>query len=202
MIEADAALRGVRYPEPVESAAWYVVAEALTNVVKHAHALLCVVAISPSGGHLVVEVRDDGRGFDPPPRAGLGLAGMADRMDIVAGRAVRERPGHRHPLRAELPLHPPAGERSAPIAFRIVLADDNYLVREGTRRLLEDSGEVIVAAVGSALELLDAVRPDRPRRCSPTSGCRRPPGRARTGPGMEGIEAARVIRRRIRRLAW
>ena len=43
--------------------------------------------------------------------------------------------------------------------LRIVIADDNYLVREGTRKLLEDSGEVTVqAAVGSAPELLDAVR--------------------------------------------
>jgi len=47
--------------------------------------------------------------------------------------------------------------------LRIVIADDNYLVREGTRRLLEDSGEVTVeAAVGSAAELLDAV-PSRTR---------------------------------------
>ncbi|HKS00923.1 MAG TPA: hypothetical protein VJS86_04540 [Arthrobacter sp.] len=43
--------------------------------------------------------------------------------------------------------------------LRIVIADDNYLVREGTRRLLEDSGQVtVLAAVGSAPELLDAVR--------------------------------------------
>lgn len=42
--------------------------------------------------------------------------------------------------------------------LRVVLADDHYLVREGTRRLLEDSGEVeVVAAVGSADELLEAV---------------------------------------------
>ena len=47
--------------------------------------------------------------------------------------------------------------------LRIVIADDNYLVREGTRRLLEDSGQVTVqAAVGSAPELLDAVRRARP----------------------------------------
>ena len=46
--------------------------------------------------------------------------------------------------------------------LQIVIADDNYLVREGTRQLLEASGEVTVqAAVGSAPELLDAVR----RRC-------------------------------------
>lgn len=42
--------------------------------------------------------------------------------------------------------------------LRIVIAEDNYLVREGTRRLLEDSAEVdVVAAVGSADELIDAV---------------------------------------------
>ena len=47
--------------------------------------------------------------------------------------------------------------------LQIVIADDNYLVREGTRQLLEASGEVTVqAAVGSAPELLDAVRRRRP----------------------------------------
>ena len=45
-----------------------------------------------------------------------------------------------------------------PEPLRIVIAEDNYLLREGVRRLLEDSGEVVVAAaVGSAPELLDAV---------------------------------------------
>ena len=43
--------------------------------------------------------------------------------------------------------------------LRVVIAEDNYLVREGRRRLLEDSGRVdVVAAVGNADELLDAVR--------------------------------------------
>jgi CheY-like chemotaxis protein len=47
--------------------------------------------------------------------------------------------------------------------LRIVMADDNYLVREGARRLLEDSGDVLVeAAVGSAPDLLDAVERLRP----------------------------------------
>ena len=42
--------------------------------------------------------------------------------------------------------------------LRAVIAEDNYLVREGLRRLLEDSGEVeVLACVGSATELLDAV---------------------------------------------
>ena len=70
----------------------------------------------------------------------------------------------------------------------VVLAEDNYLVREGTRRLLQDSGAVdVLAAVGTADELHDAVR-----RTSPDAvitDIRMPPGHH-----MEGIEAARAIR--------
>ena len=44
-------------------------------------------------------------------------------------------------------------------ALRVVIAEDNYLVREGLRRLLEDSGEIdVVASTGNATELVDAVR--------------------------------------------
>jgi len=77
--------------------------------------------------------------------------------------------------------------------LRIVLADDNYLVREGTRRLLEDSAEVIVAAaVGSAAELLDAVVRTGPDAV--ITDIRMPVAASTTGPSMEGIEAAHTIR--------
>ena len=82
-----------------------------------------------------------------------------------------------------------------PEPLRIVMADDNYLVREGARRLLEDSGDVVVAAaVGSAPELLDAVERLRPAAVltdirMPDSQ-RGPDGR----PSMEGIDAAHAIR--------
>src|SRR5712692_1526726 len=56
------------------------------------------------------------------------------------------------------PLACPSGRQRMDSPLRIVLAEDNYLVREGTRRLLEDSGEVsVLATVGTAAELLDAV---------------------------------------------
>jgi DNA-binding NarL/FixJ family response regulator len=75
-----------------------------------------------------------------------------------------------------------------PGVLRVVIAEDNYLVREGIRRLLEDSGEIdVVACTGNAAELLDAVR-----RFSPDAvltDIRMPPGHH-----MEGIEAARAIR--------
>jgi DNA-binding NarL/FixJ family response regulator len=80
--------------------------------------------------------------------------------------------------------------------LRIVIADDNYLVREGTRRLLEDSGQVTVqAAVGSAPELLDAVHRARPDAV--LTDIRMPAGSAadRTNePAMEGIDAAHRIK--------
>ena len=73
--------------------------------------------------------------------------------------------------------------------LRVVLAEDNYLVREGTRRLLEDSGQVeVVAAVGTAAELLDAVSRLRPEAV--ITDIRMPPGHH-----MEGIDAAHAIRR-------
>jgi len=73
--------------------------------------------------------------------------------------------------------------------LRVVLAEDNYLVREGTRRLLEDSGEIdVVAAVGNAEELRDAVRRFAPQAV--LTDIRMPPGHH-----MEGIEAAHDIRR-------
>jgi DNA-binding NarL/FixJ family response regulator len=80
---------------------------------------------------------------------------------------------------------------------RIVIADDNYLVREGTRRLLEDSGEVtVVAAVGSAPELLDAVRRTGPQAV--LTDIRMPPpgsaGQHGGAPAMEGIDAAHAIK--------
>jgi DNA-binding NarL/FixJ family response regulator len=83
--------------------------------------------------------------------------------------------------------------------LKIVMADDNYLVREGARRLLEDSGDVTVeAAVGSAPELLDAV--ERLRPAAVLTDIRMPParpgGQAKAGaqPAMEGIDAAHAIR--------
>jgi DNA-binding NarL/FixJ family response regulator len=81
--------------------------------------------------------------------------------------------------------------------LRIVIADDNYLVREGTRRLLEDSGQVAVqAAVGSAPELLDAVR--RSRADAVLTDIRMPPVGSVDGrdgrPAMEGIDAAHSIK--------
>jgi DNA-binding NarL/FixJ family response regulator len=76
-----------------------------------------------------------------------------------------------------------------PEPLRVVLAEDNYLVREGTRRLLEDTGEVdVVATAGDAAQLLRVVADQRPDAV--VTDIRMPPSHS-----MEGIEAAHAIRR-------
>jgi len=84
-VRADPALRGMRFPPPIEATAWYVLAEALSNVVKHAQASEVEVSLHRVDGSLRLSVRDDGLGFDPADRRGLGLAGLSDRLDTVNG---------------------------------------------------------------------------------------------------------------------
>jgi signal transduction histidine kinase len=105
VIEAETSLRGMRYAPHVETAAWYLLSEALTNAVKHSGAGRVTVGLAQPDGRLVVEVRDDGRGFDQAAARGLGLSGLADRMSVVHGTfAVTSRPGLGTTLRGEIPL--------------------------------------------------------------------------------------------------
>jgi signal transduction histidine kinase len=92
-----------RLPVPVETAAYYVVSEALTNAAKHAQASEVRVAASCSGGMLTVEVADDGVGGAGNGK-GSGLRGLADRVEALDGRlTVSSPPGLGTTLRAEFP---------------------------------------------------------------------------------------------------
>ena len=84
-----------RLPAPVEASAYFVVAEALTNVAKHSSAGHAEVVAQIDDGTLRVEVRDDGVGGASPD--GTGLVGLADRL-AVARRPARSRQpaGRRH----------------------------------------------------------------------------------------------------------
>jgi len=93
-----------RLPPPVEAAAYFVVAEALTNVVKYANASQAVVSVSRANGRAVVEVVDDGVGGADPGR-GSGLRGLADRVSALDGRLeLRSPEGAGTLLRAEIPV--------------------------------------------------------------------------------------------------
>ena len=84
------ALPEQRLPADLEVAAYFIVAEALTNVVKHARAAQTRVSVAVTAGLLTIEVTDDGRGG--ADRRGSGLTGLADRVDAMNGTLVLTSP--------------------------------------------------------------------------------------------------------------
>jgi signal transduction histidine kinase len=91
-----------RLPPPIESAAYFVAAEALTNAAKHSGASRVGITIDQSGEQVVVEVTDNGVGGAHP--TGSGLRGLADRVGAVGGTLeVESPPGGPTTVRAELP---------------------------------------------------------------------------------------------------
>jgi signal transduction histidine kinase len=99
-IEVDDA----RYPEPVEAAAYFVVAEALTNVARHGVATHATVRTRVAADVLTVEVVDDGRGGADAGR-GSGLRGLGDRVAAIGGSLEVISPeGGGTTVRARLPL--------------------------------------------------------------------------------------------------
>jgi signal transduction histidine kinase len=93
-----------RLPGPVEAAAYYVVAEALTNVAKYAEASSVEVRAQRQNGRVVVEVEDDGVGGADPAR-GSGLRGLADRVEALEGELeVTSAAGSGTTVRAVIPL--------------------------------------------------------------------------------------------------
>jgi signal transduction histidine kinase len=92
-----------RLPEAVEAASYYVVAEALTNVVKYASANSVAVSVKGDDGRALVQVADDGVGGADPAR-GSGLRGLADRVEALGGTLALDSPqGGGTRLRAEIP---------------------------------------------------------------------------------------------------
>jgi signal transduction histidine kinase len=91
----------------VEAAAYYVVAESLTNVAKYARATSARVCVQPQDGVLVVTVSDDGVG-GADPVGGSGLRGLVDRVAVLDGTlSVESPPGGGTSIRAEIPLVEP-----------------------------------------------------------------------------------------------
>jgi signal transduction histidine kinase len=98
-----------RFPTEVEVAAYYVIAEGLTNIAKYAHATEARVEVTAQDGRLEVTVADNGRG-GADPAAGTGLRGLADRLAAVGGDLnVASVPGSGTTLTAGLPTGTPEG---------------------------------------------------------------------------------------------
>jgi signal transduction histidine kinase len=93
-----------RLPQTIEVAAYYVAAEALTNVVKHAQAESALVSLSRSDGVAIVEVADDGVGGANAAR-GSGLRGLRERVETIGGELeIWSAPLRGTRVRATLPV--------------------------------------------------------------------------------------------------
>jgi signal transduction histidine kinase len=101
-VEVDVGL-SERLPTPVETAAYYVISEALTNIAKHAGASRAQVMVGLEDGRAVIAISDDGRGGADAGH-GSGLRGLRDRVEALGGRFGLESPlGEGTAIRAEIP---------------------------------------------------------------------------------------------------
>ena len=107
-VQVEARLGRDRLSPEAETAAYRIVQEALTNVVKHADARHVSVVLTRKNESVSIVIEDDGKGFDLPQAAdgdGLGLAGMRERVQLLDGTlAVESAPGHGTTLVLDLPL--------------------------------------------------------------------------------------------------
>jgi len=102
-VTVEAAVPATRFPPAVEAAAYFVCAESLTNVAKHAEASQVHIAITQEDGWLRVVIADDGVGGADPSRSS-GLRGLADRVEALGGSlAVQSPPGGGTRVVAEVP---------------------------------------------------------------------------------------------------
>jgi signal transduction histidine kinase len=92
-------------PAAVETAAYRIAQEAMTNVVRHAGATLCIVRLSCTDAHLIVEVRDDGSGLSQNHTSGVGLQAMKERTTELNGQfLLKSLPDAGTLVQARLPL--------------------------------------------------------------------------------------------------
>jgi signal transduction histidine kinase len=107
-----------RLPIPVETSAYFVVAEALTNAAKHSGCSHVRVGVTVEDGYATVEVRDDGVG-GANPSAGSGLRGLADRVSALGGGLeIESPPGEGTAVRARIALGAREPDRG-PVRLRV-----------------------------------------------------------------------------------
>jgi signal transduction histidine kinase len=104
-VHANGLERAPRLPSELEGAAYFFVSEALANALKHSAAGRVKVRFRTTPGQLVVEVDDDGKGFEPGQVKLSGLRGLEDRIEALGGRVeIVSAPGRGTQLRAHMPL--------------------------------------------------------------------------------------------------
>lgn len=116
---ADAGIRGkllhsaraLHFSRPIQELCYQVAREAVSNVIRHAGASRVELSVERLGGQVILRVADNGKGLPPrrdqtavdKERSGVGLAGMAERLELMGGRLRIERLGKLTQLTAEIP---------------------------------------------------------------------------------------------------
>jgi PAS domain S-box-containing protein len=152
-----------RLAPEIESAAYFIAAEATVNAVKHARASQIDIGVASTRDELRVTVTDDGPG-GASLQEGTGLQGLRDRAEAIGGDLTVDSPiGGPTVLTADLPLLR-TGYRQAPVDghLRVVIADDAAMIRQALVELLGSSGIEVVAQVGDAPALLREVERHSP----------------------------------------
>jgi signal transduction histidine kinase len=104
VVEVDAPADRLVLPAAVESAAYGIAVEAMTNAVRHSGGSRCTVSLTVSGTDLVVDVRDDGFGLAGDRTPGVGLRSMRERAEELGGRCDIRSDATGTEIRARLPL--------------------------------------------------------------------------------------------------
>ncbi len=152
-VEVELTVAGtVDLPAPVELAAYRIVQEAVTNVVKHAAPASCRATVEAVDGVLRVEVTNDG-----PGGGGTEPGGSRDRRDARAGGPLRGRVQRRSPRRRRLPrAGDPPVRAVVNDPIRVLVVDDQALLRGSFRALLDNEpGFVVVGEAATGAEAVD-----------------------------------------------
>jgi PAS domain S-box-containing protein len=180
-----------RLAPEIESAAYFITAEAIANAVKHASASHIDIELTSTRDELRLTVTDDGAG-GASFIEGTGLQGLRDRAEAIGGKLAVDSPvGGPTVLTADLPFFRARHHAgSAEGSLRVVIADDAAMIRHALVELLGRRGIEVVAQVGDASALMEEVE-----RLSPDIAIvdiHMPPTQT-----QEGVQAAIEIRRRF-----
>jgi DNA-binding NarL/FixJ family response regulator len=149
--------------DPVRSTAVFrIFQEAMSNVVRHAEASHVAVRLVQHPDMLLLEVADNGKGIAPAQladAASLGLIGMRERAHLWGGSVtIQGRPGIGTTVTIQIPSDTPVPEAGSGM-IRVLVADDHATVREGIRRFILDTADLVVAAEAStAQEVFEAIQ--------------------------------------------
>ena len=149
----------VKLPAGVDLSAYRIVQEALTNTLKHAGPAHAWVAVRYAGEDVEIEVANDGNSENPGDGSGHGLVGMRERVALCGGELRSgPRPGGGYKISARLPV---AG--GADVSIRVLIVDDQALVRAGFKMILESEPEIeIIGEAEDGLQAVEAARELRP----------------------------------------